>query len=120
MNRTKKREKQQPIKKTLIDYFPNKWKDNNHFQELIIDYEQHRKQKNSKMTIIACERLTKKLTKWSIQKACKAIELSLESGYTGVFEPNGSPKNSNRTKMLEPSDGKYKNQSKVIHAKTYR
>ena len=42
------------------------------------------------------------------------LEAAIQRGKNGHNKPN------NRTKMLEPSDGKYKNQSKVISAKTYR
>ena len=88
--------KKTKTKKPLIEYFPNKWKKNISFQELINDYITHRKEKKSNMTTIACERLAKKLTKWTIQKASEAIENTLENGYTGVFEPlNTKSKSSN-------------------------
>ena len=85
---TKNQSTQQATKeKDFIDYFPKDWKNNTTFKELIEDYIELRKEKRNKLSQISKKRLSNKLKKWGLTKACKALENTLEAGYTGVFEP---------------------------------
>lgn len=50
-------------------------------------FEQHRKEKNAKLTPTAARLLLKKLEDWGEPRAIAALQHSIENGWTGVFEP---------------------------------
>ncbi len=52
------------------------------------DYQLSRIQKPSKLTTVGISRLFRKLESWGPEKATKALEITMENGWTGVFEPN--------------------------------
>jgi hypothetical protein len=52
------------------------------------DYQLFRIQKRSKLTTVGISRLFKKLESWGPEKATKALEITMENGWTGVFEPD--------------------------------
>lgn len=58
---------------------------------LLSEFVAHRKAKRQTMTDVAMRRLIVKLERWGPERAARAIEHSLENGWTGVFEPDESP-----------------------------
>lgn len=52
------------------------------------DYQLFRIQKRSKLTTVGISRLFKKLESWGPDKATQALEITMENGWTGVFEPD--------------------------------
>jgi hypothetical protein len=71
--------------KIFTDLFPDEWKRNKTFISTIKDYIQYRSQKGKALTELSCIRLYNKLIKVDIITAIKAIDRSIENGWTGVF-----------------------------------
>ena len=81
---------------SLLENLPNKWKDNQPFQESLQSYLTHRKEKRQTLTPEACKRLAKKLSKYSISTVINALNNSVDNGWTGVF-PESVNKNVNKS-----------------------
>jgi hypothetical protein len=94
----------------ILNLFPQEWKNDKSFQESIRDFIQHRKEKGSKLTKVAASRLAKKLTKYSIQEATQALELSMENGWQGVFPESIT----NNSASKKPSFGTHTLQSREV------
>jgi hypothetical protein len=50
-------------------------------------WEQHRREKRSKLTPTATKQQIRQLAEWGVGRALSAIEHSIRQGYTGLFEP---------------------------------
>ena len=88
--------KKKTSKNLLMELLPNKWKDNQPFQESLQSYLTHRKEKRQTLTPEACKRLAKKLSKYSISTVITALDNSVDNGWTGVF-PESVNKNTNKS-----------------------
>lgn len=79
------------------------------FRTALLNFEQHRKEKKSKLTPTARKQMYKKFGQWGEARATAALIYSTEQGYTGCFEQNRNGNNNATTgKRSEPGTGKGK------------
>lgn len=64
------------------------------FVRAFTEYEQHRKEKRTKLTPTARRNLYKKLERMGEEKATASLEYSTAQGYTGLFEDNSNGRKS--------------------------
>lgn len=82
--------------KFYLEYFSKEWNENKEFQNLLIEYIAHRKEKRSNLTNIAWKRLATTLQKFTLEEACEALEVSIQNGYIGVFPKSYTKSNSKK------------------------
>jgi hypothetical protein len=58
------------------------------------DWQQHRREKKKPLTPTSIKLQFKTLKEMGVDRAIKAIDFSIEKGYTGIFEPNQTPSKS--------------------------
>jgi len=56
------------------------------------DWEQHRREIKKPLTELASKQMLKQLGEWGPERSIAAIELSIRSGWQGIFEGNGTSK----------------------------
>jgi hypothetical protein len=92
-NKNTKQNKIKVIYSIFLEKFPKEWKENISFQESLTGFITHRIEKGLAPTDESCKRNAKKLLKYSIYTAIKALENSIENSYTGVFPESVNEKN---------------------------
>ena len=83
---------------SFLDLFPDEWKEDKTFQDIVEQFEQHRKEIKKKLTKTAQTRLVNKLKSFPKETVISSLELSIENGWTGVFPENNKNKSSNQNK----------------------
>ncbi len=72
---------------SFLNLFPEHFKQNETFQKIWNEWEQHRKERKHSLTKTSVTRQVNLLTKYSIQEAIDCITHSITMGYIGLFPP---------------------------------
>lgn len=107
-NNKENKNKEKNIKKnkpssSFLGLFPKEWIKDKTFQEIIEQYEQHRKEINKKLTKTAQTRLANKLKTHPKETVISSLQLSIENGWTGVFPESQSNNRNNPNKKGSPA-----------------
>jgi len=110
-NKEKDKDLKNSPKELILENLPQEWKDNDKFISTLEDYVLHRKEIRQSITPLSGRRLANKFIKYSPQVVIKAIEQSIENGWTGVFPEDDNGNNGNGKKPphrgAAPIPGKY-------------
>lgn len=101
-NENLKKEKTENIPLPYLELFPREWQRESKFRIAWAEWAQHKKEIKKLFTELSATKLRNKLLAWGLVRAIKAIDHSIEKGWTGVFEETQQSKQQDR-----PNSGPY-------------